>query len=958
MKKALGMFLGLVFAASYAGCGARASAADGDFFPCNLPVRGTQYVPLFSTYAEQRAWVDHAEQLSRLFTLAQSEGVAPKDRLNVWQAILLLAGQSAMLSDSNIMEALGGLADSFETNNYQAIADHGQEVIARMTKLQSLAATMPPEEFQKRLAALTGELATVGSLKNSTSAQIRRCLLQYRLETDGHVDSSQFRNWLDDLQPIVAEDDLARIKMLILRGDYDWPYLNPELVPESNKLAGRFFGKDGRDQYGSPLSAHAEDDKKASGVYEDKASPAGAKILRSMMYAPGDPLGERLALNLAGQGKYAEAADVYGPVLEEKERILSRASFLISDPATQYPPNFLTVGERQTLADWLLKAGRPAAAAASLKLACAALRAGPVAGAPPAPFGLSAIMRPTDGATCNRQLLDVLWASAPGTARDAATADALVAAQDAQTHRAATALIDATARRIAENAGAGSILKAIDRTLAEQAAISRRFFSSLPKAGPETSDGTGRLVVSARDKADFIPVAAAAASAFEGQNAAMVKALKMLADKVPDYGDARAPHPVDLDALQRGGLLHDNELLIQIALSQGEQAGYIVAVTRQGAAWARLGLSYEQIATLVHGLRDHLEGGQGAADRSPEDFTRDAHVLYVALFGDPAIARLLADPARDTLIVAPSGPLVGLPFGLLVATAPDIGGAAEPDWLIRSKAIAVVPSASSLRLLRLKAPPSGGKATINLFAVADPDYDPASHGPEPTCAMAVPEPHGAINLNKAAGQGIDTLRRQLARAPLPCTLVEAHSVGTVLGAPIALLHGDKATESNLKAADANGQLGQAKVIELATHGFAPGQFGLTEPALALAAPHPGDKEDGFLFASEITRLTLNADWVILSACNTAAPDADGAGDLSGLSSAFFYAGAHALLVSNWNVNGALAAQFVPHILQRQQQDKLTRAQALRQTALDLLRTNPDPADWAVFSLIGEPDQPL
>ena len=77
---------------------------------------------------------------------------------------------------------------------------------------------------------------------------------------------------------------------------------------------------------------------------------------------------------------------------------------------------------------------------------------------------------------------------------------------------------------------------------------------------------------------------------------------------------------------------------------------------------------------------------------------------------------------------------------------------------------------------------------------------------------------------------------------------------------------------------------------------------LAEPALALTIPKElNDADDGLLTASEIAQLKLNADWVVLSACNTIAGDKPGAEALSGLARAFFYAGARALLVSHWAV---------------------------------------------------------
>ena len=104
-------------------------------------------------------------------------------------------------------------------------------------------------------------------------------------------------------------------------------------------------------------------------------------------------------------------------------------------------------------------------------------------------------------------------------------------------------------------------------------------------------------------------------------------------------------------------------------------------------------------------------------------------------------------------------------------------------------------------------------------------------------------------------------------------------------------------------------LSDYRVLAFATHGLVSGELsGLGEPALVFTPPETGtEADDGLLTASEIATLELDADWVILSACNTAAADGTpGAEGLSGMAKAFFYAGARALLVSHWAVNSEAA----------------------------------------------------
>ncbi len=130
-----------------------------------------------------------------------------------------------------------------------------------------------------------------------------------------------------------------------------------------------------------------------------------------------------------------------------------------------------------------------------------------------------------------------------------------------------------------------------------------------------------------------------------------------------------------------------------------------------------------------------------------------------------------------------------------------------------------------------------------------------------------------------------------------------------------------------------------KIVAFATHGLVPGELdGLTQPALALSAPSvSGGEGDGLLTMEEILSLKLDADWVVLSACNTGAGAGAGAEAASGLGRAFFYAGTRALLVTNWSVHSQSAKELVTDLFKRQADDpKLTRGEALRQAMMALM----------------------
>src|SRR5690606_12703423 len=118
--------------------------------------------------------------------------------------------------------------------------------------------------------------------------------------------------------------------------------------------------------------------------------------------------------------------------------------------------------------------------------------------------------------------------------------------------------------------------------------------------------------------------------------------------------------------------------------------------------------------------------------------------------------------------------------------------------------------------------------------------------------------------------------------------------------------GKAANEAAVKRAD----LTQYRVLAFATHGLVPGELdGLGQPALALSAPEvAGIDGDGLLAMDEILGLKLDADWVVLSACNTGSGANAGAEAASGLGRAFFYAGTRALLLTNWSVHSASAKE--------------------------------------------------
>src|SRR5262249_2836002 len=226
------------------------------------------------------------------------------------------------------------------------------------------------------------------------------------------------------------------------------------------------------------------------------------------------------------------------------------------------------------------------------------------------------------------------------------------------------------------------------------------------------------------------------------------------------------------------------------------------------------------------------------------------------------------------------------------AAIPDkIEGYRDAAWLLRRHAVAVLPSVVSLKSLRAFA--HNDQSVKPMTGFGDPLFNPAQAAPAERRAAGAKV--GARSIATVAytdfwrGAGVDRARLAQALPQLPDTADELNAVAEDVGAAATDIHlGRDASETTLKRA----ALAQYGIIYFATHGLVAGDVkGLAEPSLALSMPEqPSDLDDGLLTASEVAQLKLNADWVVLSACNTIAGDKPGAEALSGLARSFFYAG--------------------------------------------------------------------
>jgi CHAT domain-containing protein len=407
-----------------------------------------------------------------------------------------------------------------------------------------------------------------------------------------------------------------------------------------------------------------------------------------------------------------------------------------------------------------------------------------------------------------------------------------------------------------------------------------------------------------------------------------------LQEAAPNYGQLVQQVVPARDVL---ALLHPGEAFAQITV--GAQDTWTLLLRDGQISLGRSDTGMVAMTRLVVRIRATLNRKSDGS--LPAFATGPAAAVFAATLGTVRES-LSGAPA---LVVAPRGPLLSLPFALLLTEDFSGDDLRTAPWLVRTLTLAHVPSATNFVGLRRAA--GGSRATRPWFGFGD--FRPVS------AAAATRSFPGAACAETASAFA--------ALPPLPRSLTELEAARAIVGANSSeLLLGQAFTAEAVRRAP----LKNYRIIHIATHALLPAELECQpEPLIVTSAPRGATTADGaMLLADEVLALDLDANTVILSACNSGGRGGKLAGEsLSALARAFFYAGSRSLLATHWSLNDAAGERLVSGLLRDDTRDAGEGlAQALRTAQLTLLAaagSSGVPAEvahpffWAPMALIGE-----
>jgi len=317
-----------------------------------------------------------------------------------------------------------------------------------------------------------------------------------------------------------------------------------------------------------------------------------------------------------------------------------------------------------------------------------------------------------------------------------------------------------------------------------------------------------------------------------------------------------------------------------------------------------------------------IQHRRAISDTDNQDF-RSGQELFKLLI-EPGL-----EPGIKRLLIVPDDMLTILPFETLVVSGQPA------DWLIRHYTVGYAPSLSSLKsLTRFQNRKNRQKPSRNLLAVGDPYYG------------ELEEKFTELS-TKTIFQDLYSLS-DMKFYRLRYSEEEIRRISSLIPKTTVLTR-EKASEDLIKRAN----LTDYRILHFAAHGLIDDQKPARSAIVLTLDNDPA--EDGFLQMREILSLKLNNDLVVLSSCQTGLGQFIRGEGIEGLSRAFFYAGASAVVVSLWTVNDQVTSQFMERFYLHLKSESL--AEALRKVKLEMIDSArvSHPYYWAPFILNGQAD---
>lgn len=428
----------------------------------------------------------------------------------------------------------------------------------------------------------------------------------------------------------------------------------------------------------------------------------------------------------------------------------------------------------------------------------------------------------------------------------------------------------------------------------------------------------------------------------------------------PKYAALTQPKPLRASEAQQ--LLDSQTVLLEYSL--GAKRSFVFAVTRTSLDSYELPKREEVERTarraydLLTSRNRWVEGESGvqrAARLAQEDaeYRKTSATLSQMVLGE---VRELLEGKR--LLIVADGALQYIPFAALPVSAGDASKAAVP--LIAEHEIVSLPSASVLSLLRLQVNERGTQATKEVAILADPVFDkndPRVGKTEKHTSAGGKEVGGALTSESTEHltrsiRDVSGGTQQAGLSRLAFSRREAAAIMAITkpGAGMEALDFNASRETALSK-----EVSQYRIVHFATHGLLDNEHPeLSGLVLSLVDPD-GKPRDGFLDLQDVYNLTIPADLVVLSACETGLGKEISGEGLVGLTRGFMYAGASRVVASLWKVDDVATSELMEEFYKGMLQAGLPPAAALRQAQLRMQKRKrwADPYYWAAFTLQGE-----